>query len=201
MSSHGIYGCEGKNPSGMNVEEREIYRGVEGTEKWSYRLIKTSPGPGSGISSSSIFVEMEPGLSYTAALYFFGRSTEPIFAADPNLLSFQNVQSRKLSVYDWENKKTICRRNHPRVQTQLLQPTYTPPARLALPSIAPTSCMHQPTNCTNRPLPNTDQPIDRLQIPGQIGPSPIVGCIAPRRRYNSTRLRTEALEATPHCGV
>jgi hypothetical protein len=52
-------------------------------EMRTYRLIKTSPGPGSGISSSSIFVEMEPGLSYTAALYFFGISTEPIFASNP----------------------------------------------------------------------------------------------------------------------
>lgn len=45
-----------------------------------YRLIKTSPGPGTGMSSSSILVEIEPGLSYTAALYFLGRSVEAMIA-------------------------------------------------------------------------------------------------------------------------
>ena len=35
---------------------------------------RTSPGPGSGVSSSSILVEMVPGLSYTIALYFLGMS-------------------------------------------------------------------------------------------------------------------------------
>jgi hypothetical protein len=32
------------------------------------------------VSKSTIFVEMEPGLSYTAALYFFGISTEAMIA-------------------------------------------------------------------------------------------------------------------------
>ena len=32
-------------------------------DKKTHKLIKTSPAPGSGMSSSSIFVEMDPGLS------------------------------------------------------------------------------------------------------------------------------------------
>lgn len=37
-------------------------------------LISTSPGPGSGVSNVVILVEMEPGLSYTTALYCLGIS-------------------------------------------------------------------------------------------------------------------------------
>jgi len=36
------------------------------------RRTSTSPAPGSGVSSSSSFVEMVPGLSYTIALYLLG---------------------------------------------------------------------------------------------------------------------------------
>lgn len=56
------------------IVERGKGKGEEKGE--TYRLIKTSPGPGSGISSSSIFVEIVPGLSYTMALYFFGMASE-----------------------------------------------------------------------------------------------------------------------------
>jgi len=38
------------------------------------RRTRTSPGPGSVVSSFSILVEIVPGLSYTTALYFLGMS-------------------------------------------------------------------------------------------------------------------------------
>ena len=40
----------------------------------SHRLIKTSPGPGSGVSRVSILVEILPGSSYTQALCCLGIS-------------------------------------------------------------------------------------------------------------------------------
>ena len=73
--------CEGgevgkKNVDFVNYEEVMIGK----FKRRAYKLINTSPAPGSGISNSSIFVLIEPGLSYTTALYFLGMSTEAIFA-------------------------------------------------------------------------------------------------------------------------
>lgn len=43
-------------------------------QRTTYSRTSTSPAAGSGVSCSSILVEMVPGLSYTTALNFFGIS-------------------------------------------------------------------------------------------------------------------------------
>jgi len=56
------------------------------------RLTKTSPTPGLGVSISSIFVEILPGLSYTKALCLDGTWTEAM------LMTIQTVCSRAKSM-------------------------------------------------------------------------------------------------------
>jgi hypothetical protein len=48
------------------------------------------------MSNSSIFVEMDPGLSYTAALYFFGMSTEPILSNYSLTFPVQKINTQLL---------------------------------------------------------------------------------------------------------
>lgn len=55
-------------PPSMVVRNRPISQPMHGLMQGSpisrtHRFIRTSPGPGSGVSNSTTFVEMEPGLS------------------------------------------------------------------------------------------------------------------------------------------
>jgi hypothetical protein len=65
----------------------------------THKRTSTSPGPGSGVSSSTILVEIVPGLSYTIALYFLGMSkvfcvaAAAIFAIDIDVLFLKQCQA------------------------------------------------------------------------------------------------------------
>lgn len=61
------------------ISDSNFSKGV--AQCYTHSLTSTSPGPGSGVSSISTFVEIVPGLSYTTALYCLGISNVWVSAA------------------------------------------------------------------------------------------------------------------------
>ena len=86
-----------------------------------YILIRTSPGPGSGVSRLSTLTEIWPGTSYTAALYCFGISTAADAMVVTNCCLGWSVEVlvskvREIRRHDGENSRPMRNWKQPELQ-------------------------------------------------------------------------------------